>query len=95
MKTKRLLTLLLVVATAFCAAFAVGCKNKDEKPATVESVTLSEESIELNTGDTLNYDAYTVTAGYSDGTSTTVPLKANSALSSRPSRITASEPSPT
>ena len=76
MKTKRLLTLLLVVATAFCAAFAVGCKNKDEKPATVESVTLSEESIELNTGDTLNYDAYTVTAGYSDGTSTTVPLTA-------------------
>ncbi len=76
MKTKRLLTLLLVVATAFCAAFAVGCKNKDEKPATVESVTLSAQSIELNTGDTLNYDAYTVTAGYSDGTSTTVPLTA-------------------
>lgn len=76
MKTKRLLTLLLVVATAFCAAFAVGCKGKEEKPATVESVTLSTQSIELNTGDTLNYDAYTVTAGYSDGTSTTVPLTA-------------------
>lgn len=74
MKTKRLLTLLLVVATAFCAAFAVGCKGKEEKPATVESVTLSEESVELNTGDALDYSAYTVTAGYSDGTTTTVPL---------------------
>lgn len=73
MKTKRLVTLLLVLATAFCAAFAVGCKKKPAN-ATVESVTLSATQIELNTGDAINYADYTVTAKYSDGKQQTLPL---------------------
>ncbi len=73
MKTKRLVTLLLVLATAFCAAFAVGCKKKPANAA-VESVTLSATQIELNTGDAINYADYTVTAKYSDGKQQTLPL---------------------
>lgn len=73
MKTKRLVTLLLVLATAFCAAFAVGCKKKPAN-ATVESVMLSATQIELNTGDAINYADYTVTAKYSDGKQQTLPL---------------------
>lgn len=75
MKTKRTAIWILVCVMVLFAAFAIGCKGKNDKTAkTVKEITLSDATAEIKAGGAIVYADYTVTANYSDGSNKVVPL---------------------
>ena len=76
MKTKKIATLILSCVMVLFAAFAIGCKGKNDNTAnkTVNDITLSNTTAEIKAGGEIAYADYTVTANYSDGSNKVVPL---------------------
>lgn len=75
MKTKRTTIWILACVMVLFAAFAIGCKSKNDKTAkTVKEITLSDATAEIKAGGAIVYADYTVTANYSDGSNKVVPL---------------------
>ena len=75
MKTKRTAILILACVMVLFAAFAIGCKAKNDNTAkTVKEITLSNATAEIKAGGAIVYADYTVTANYSDGSNKVVPL---------------------
>ena len=75
MKTKRTAIWILACVMVLFAAFAIGCKGKNDKTAkTVKEITLSDATAEIKAGGAIVYADYTVTANYSDGSNKVVPL---------------------
>ncbi len=75
MKTKRTAIWILACVMILFAAFAIGCKGKNDKTAkTVKEITLSDATAEIKAGGAIVYADYTVTANYSDGSNKVVPL---------------------
>ena len=75
MKTKRTAIRILACVMVLFAAFAIGCKGKNDKTAkTVKEITLSDATAEIKAGGAIVYADYTVTANYSDGSNKVVPL---------------------
>lgn len=75
MKTKRTAIWILACVMVLFAAFAIGCKSKNDKTAkTVKEITLSDATAEIKAGGAIVYADYTVTANYSDGSNKVVPL---------------------
>ena len=75
MKTKRTAIWILACVMVLFAAFAIGCKSKNDKTAkTVKEITLSDATAEIKAGGAIVYADYTVTANYSDRSNKVVPL---------------------
>lgn len=75
MKTKRTAIWILACVMVLFAAFAIGCKAKNDNTAkTVKEITLSNATAEIKAGGAIVYADYTVTANYSDGSNKVVPL---------------------
>lgn len=75
MKTKRIAIWILACVMVLFAAFAIGCKAKNDNTAkTVKEITLSNATAEIKAGGAIVYADYTVTANYSDGSNKVVPL---------------------
>lgn len=75
MKTKRTTIWILACVMVLFAAFAIGCKSKNDNTAkTVKEITLSDATAEIKAGGAIVYADYTVTANYSDGSNKVVPL---------------------
>lgn len=75
MKTKRTAIWILACVMVLFAAFAIGCKGKNDKTAkTVKEITLSDATAEIKAGGAIVYADYTVTANYTDGSNKVVPL---------------------
>ena len=75
MKTKRTAIWILACVMVLFAAFAIGCKGKNDNTAkTVKEITLSNATAEIKAGGAIVYADYTVTANYSDGSNKVVPL---------------------
>ena len=75
MKTKRTAIWILACVMVLFAAFAIGCKGKNDNTAkTVKEITLSNATAEIKAGGVIVYADYTVTANYSDGSNKVVPL---------------------
>ena len=75
MKTKRTAIRILACVMVLFAAFAIGCKAKNDNTAkTVKEITLSNATAEIKAGGAIVYADYTVTANYSDGSNKVVPL---------------------